>query len=344
MKTVIHFLITDIYSGAESVAAHIIKNLPSGWDGYYAAPAGSGLEKVSAMGIKTIECNTSDINDIKRVCREYSPDAVHAHDPHMSFNCARAGIPFVAHLHCNCPWLSKLCPNSIALAYVCLRASKVICVSNSIVDSYIFKKILRKKAAVLNNCIDAAEIRSLAAQPCGESYDICFTGRLEEEKDPLEFDRVVADVKKTLPNVSAVMLGDGSLRDETTALIAKLNLGANITLKGFVDNPYKYMMASKLGVLTSVVEGFGLAAAEQLLLGHPFLAYPVGGLTEIVNDRCGKLCRSKKEMCAEAVRLLSDSAYYAAKSSYAPMEAARFADMKSYMESITSWYSALPKV
>ena len=97
-------------------------------------------------------------------------------------------------------------------------------------------------------------------------------------------------------------------------------------------------------VISSSIAASGLSAAEQLLLGHPFLAYPVGGLTEIVNDRCGKLCRSKKEMCAEIVRLLSDSAYYAAKSSYAPMAAARFADMKNYIENITSLYSALTKI
>ena len=343
MKKVIHFIITDVFSGAESVAAHIIKNLPSDWQGFYAAPEGRGLETVRAMGVYAIPCNTSDIKDIKRVYNEIKPDAVHAHDPRMSFNCALAGVPFVAHLHNNNPWLRKLCPNSIALRYVCKKAARVLCVSQSIIDEYIFKGAMENKAEVLHNCVDADEVRSLAAEPVSEKYDLCFVGRMEEEKNPLDFIRIIADLKKQLPEVRAVMLGEGSLRAEAEALAASLGLSENITFKGFDRNPYKYMAASKVGVLTSKWEGFGLVAVEHLILSKPFVAYPVGGLVNIVNDENGKLCSDSGQMCDELYKLLTDEEYYNRKSQAASDSVARFCDRDGYTKRLLEAYSLCRK-
>ncbi|MGM9635662.1 MAG: glycosyltransferase [Candidatus Avispirillum sp.] len=343
MKKVVHFIITDVFSGAESVAAHIIKNLPPDWQGYYAAPEGRGLETVRAMGVNAIPCNTSDIKDIKRVYNEIMPDAVHAHDPRMSFNCALAGIPFVAHLHNNNPWLQKLCPNSIALRYVCKKAARVLCVSQSIIDEYIFKGSMEKKAEVLHNCVDADEVKSLAAEPVSEKFDLCFVGRMEEEKNPFDFVRIVADLKERLPKVSAVVLGDGALRAEAETLAASLGLSENIAFKGFDRNPYKYMAASKVGVLTSKWEGFGLVAVEQLLLSKPFVAYPVGGLVNIVNDENGKLCRDGSQMCDELYMLLTDGEYYNRKSQAASDSVARFCDRDGYTKRLLEAYSLCGK-
>ena len=343
MKKVVHFIITDVFSGAESVAAHIIKNLPSDWQGFYAAPEGRGLETVRALGVNAIPCNTSDIKDIKRVFDEIKPDAVHAHDPRMSFNCALAGIPFVAHLHNNNPWLRKLCPNSIALRYVCKRSARVLCVSQSIIDEYIFKGSMMKKAEVLHNCVDADEVKKLAAEPVSDKFDLCFVGRMEEEKDPLGFIRVIADLKKQLPDVRAVMLGEGSLRTEAEALAASLGLSENIAFKGFDRNPYKYMAASKVGVLTSKWEGFGLAAVEQLILSKPFVAYPVGGLVNIVSDENGKLCRDSEQMRDELYMLLTDGQYYSKKSQAAAESVARFCDRKDYTNRLLKAYSLCGK-
>lgn len=343
MKKVVHFIITDMFSGAESVAAHIIKNLPSDWQGVYASPEGIGLEKVRSMGVSTIPCNTSDIKDIKRVYNEIKPDAVHAHDPRMSFNCSLAGIPFVAHLHNNNPWQRKLCPNSIALRYVCKKATRVLCVSQSIIDEYIFKGTMEKKAEVLHNCVDAEEVKRLSAEPVSEKYDLCFVGRMEEQKNPFDFIRIVSDLKEQLPGVSAVMLGDGSLRAEAEALAVSLGVSENITFKGFDRNPYKYMAASKVGVLTSKWEGFGLVAVEQLVLSKPFVAYPVGGLVNIVNDENGKLCRDGSQMCDELYMLLADGEYYNRKSQAAPESVASFCDRKEYTNRLLEAYSLCGK-
>lgn len=339
MKKVLHFIITDVFSGAESVAAHIIKNLPQDWCGWYASPAGKGIEAAKEMGLQTLICDTSDTRDIRRVYNEIKPDAVHAHDPRMSFNCARAGIPFVAHLHNNCLWLRKLCPNSVALLYVCKRAEKVFCVSQSIIDEYIFSGALKKKAEVLHNCLDRDEIEEKAAEALDKSYDVSFVGRLTRQKQPFEFVRLVAMLKEKKPDISAVMVGDGELREEVNALAKQLGVDGCIETVGYQSNPYKYMAASKIGVLTSAWEGFGLVAVEHLLLGKPFVCYPVGGLVNIVNDENGKLCRDATDMASQILRLLSDGAYYQSKSRAAVSSAGRFCDRKTYTEKIIKAYS-----
>ena len=39
-------------------------------------------------------------------------------------------------------------------------------------------------------------------------------------------------------------------------------------------------------------EGYGLAAVEALSLGIPVVCSNVGGLPSIVNENCGKICRT----------------------------------------------------
>ena len=59
---------------------------------------------------------------------------------------------------------------------------------------------------------------------------------------------------------------------------------------GFKENPYNYMKLSKLFLLTSDYEGYGLVAFEALTLGLPCIVSDVGGLPNIVDNSCGLLC------------------------------------------------------
>lgn len=103
------------------------------------------------------------------------------------------------------------------------------------------------------------------------------------------------------------------------------------------------MAASKVGVLTSKWEGFGLVAVEQLILSKPFVAYPVGGLVNIVNDENGKLCSDSAQMCDELYMLLTDEEYYNRKSQAASDSVARFCDRDGYTKRLLEAYSLCGK-
>ncbi|MBR0303377.1 MAG: glycosyltransferase, partial [Clostridia bacterium] len=128
---ILHILSTDRLSGAENVHLDILRALASSeeFDGAYASPDGPIREAVEAAGVRFIPVDPESPKNIASLFSEFRADLVHACDPRMSFKCAAAGVPFISHLHNNCPWMKKLTPNSAALRYAVRRARAVIAVS-----------------------------------------------------------------------------------------------------------------------------------------------------------------------------------------------------------------------
>lgn len=336
---IIHFISSNIISGLEILSMNMLSAMLGEHEVYYSCPDGDGIKRAGELGLGTIVCNTRSPGDIKRVVKEYKPDAIHAHDPAVSLTCALAGVKFVSHLHSNCSWLPKIGPNSLGLLYACMRAKKVICVSESIINEYVFGSYMKKKAVVLPNIVNADIVIASADKECDEKYDISFVGRLIADKDPIRFIRIVKKVADKLPDIKVVMIGDGDIRGEVEKAVSELGLENNITLKGFDINPHRYVKNSKIGALTSKYEGFGLVAVEAMVLGKPYVAFPVGGLVNIVNDENGKLCTSDDDMAEEIVKLLTDEEYYNKKSEAALKSSSAFTDMKAYVDKIIEIYN-----
>lgn len=337
-KKAIHFVITDDFSGAESVAAHIIKDMPSDWEAYYVAPRGDGCRIARKMGIKTISCNTSDVKELKRIVSEIRPDAIHSHDCRMSFLCALAGFSFTAHLHANWNWMKKPSPKSFLLAFACKKANKVICVSESIKNDYIFRSFVKDKLVVLENTVNSNEIMEKADEEYDAYYDLCFVGRLTQLKEPQKFIRLIYELKKDMADISAVVVGDGELREELSALASELGVESNVDFAGFQENPYKFMRASRVLVMTSSVEGFGLVAIEAMILGIPVVAFPVGGLLNIISAESGLLAENSEIMKNEVLKLLENEVYYKEKSEGAKRASETYTDREKYISNIIKIY------
>lgn len=337
---ILHFLVTDRLSGSENVVLDMLRHFKDTDEVYYVSPEGPIRGFVEAAGINYIACNTEGVAEIKRVYREIKPDVVHACDPRMSFKCALAGIPFIAHFHSNCSWMRKYSPNSFALLYTIKRADAVITVSDSIEREYVFRRAMRGKLHMIPNAVDAEKVREAAGEPFENRFDVVYVGRLSAEKQPLVFLKLIKKLSSRLPSVSAVMVGDGDCMGECRRFIGENGLD-NVSLLGFDSNPYKVINNSKICVNTSAAEGFGLVAVESLSLGKPVLAFPVGGLNDIINSDCGALCQSIDEMADSAFELLTDEAEYRRKSDGAFKRSALFTDLKAYNEKIRRLYAEI---
>ena len=68
-----------------------------------------------------------------------------------------------------------------------------------------------------------------------------------------------------------VIVGEGPLRAELTALAAQLGIERQVDLVGFQPNPLPYMRRAAVVVLSSVFEGFAMVLAEALACGIPAL-------------------------------------------------------------------------
>ena len=213
-------------------------------------------------------------------------------------------------------------------------------VSDSIEKEFIFSKFIKNKIICIGNPINTQEISDkIKGLKIEKKYDICCVARITEQKNPFKFIEIIKNLTKKNKNIKAIWVGDGELRDEVNKKIKEEKLEKNIQLVGFQKNPYIYMAESKVFLLTSDWEGFGLVAVEALTLGLPCVVSNVGGLKEIVNNKCGELCINNNEYVNEIFKLLNDNNYYNLKSKSSIETAISLNNIKKYIEKINKLYS-----
>ena len=341
---VLHVLNTGKYSGAENVVITLIHALEGCVECAYASPDGPIREILKEEEIKYFSMSTSAINlkELKKIIKFYKPDIIHTHDYNAGVMACLTGtnVPIINHLHNNTPWLKKVCLKSIAYFASSAQYKKILTVSDSVMNEYVFGKFLRKKTQVVGNPINLYNIRKKVKEndAVKETSDIIFLGRLSEQKNPLFFLEIVSELVNMYPDLKVAMVGTGELRTEVENKIAELKLQKNVTLYGFRKNPYGLLQMSKIMCMPSQWEGFGLAAVEAMAFGKPVIASPVGGLQKIVNNDCGRVCVKKEEYVNELTKLLSDKVYYNKKSNEAGKRAEEYNNIEKYAQQIEIIY------
>ena len=339
---ILHLLKSNKFSGAENVVLTIMQLFPE-YEMIYASPDGPIKEAVTSHGYTFYSLDGTNIISVRKAIKDISPDIVHAHDFSMATNAAWASgtIPVIAHLHNNPPWLKTIHPKSVLFAASLPRIRQVISVSDSVENEFLFKSILTAKNIVIGNVVDKEKITNLSiAGEGGEKSDLLFLGRLSAVKNPLGFCKIVKETKKKIAHIKGVIVGDGELRDDVREFTNEHDLSGNIGFVGFQSNPYPYLWNTKILIMPSLWEGFGLAAIEALCLGKPVLCSGAGGLADIVDDSCGKICVSENDYVQEIIKLLGNRSYYKQKSINAKVRAERFCDMKEYKSKLEAIYAA----
>jgi len=115
--------------------------------------------------------------------------------------------------------------------------------------------------------------------------------RLCEEKQPLVFVRAVAAAHRLVPDLHAVLAGEGPLRRETEQLAQKLGIADRLHLVGRRQDVATLHGAADVVVLTSRIEGTPNALLEAMWFRRPVVATRAGGCVEVVDDGVtGTLC------------------------------------------------------
>lgn len=120
--------------------------------------------------------------------------------------------------------------------------------------------------------IDVGQI--LAAEPALSGTDILFVGRLVEHKHVDVLIEAVALIKRDRPTIRCRIVGQGPEAATLRGLTARRTLTDNVTFTDFIENNsdiYALMKASRLFVLPSTREGFGLVAVEAQAAGIPVI-------------------------------------------------------------------------
>ncbi|MGV5004649.1 glycosyltransferase [Acinetobacter variabilis] len=101
-------------------------------------------------------------------------------------------------------------------------------------------------------------------------WDICYVGRLSPSK---QIEHALFALKNSHIIKNMIIIGDGARKDKLLKLVNQLNISDRVHFTGWVDEPIEYIKKSKILVLPSQTEGFGLVIGEALLNGTHVVAY-----------------------------------------------------------------------
>lgn len=177
-------------------------------------------------------------------------------------------------------------------------ADAIIAVSHGVAEDLIRATGLpRKKVRVIYNPVIMPEMQSMAEKSpdhpwfaSGQPPVILSVGRLTSAKDYAALIRAFAIVHEEIP-VRLMILGEGQERSKLEFLIHQLRLEQDVSLPGFVENPYQYIRRASVFVLSSRWEGLPTVLIEALALGTPIVSTncPSGPSEILENGRFGKL-------------------------------------------------------
>lgn len=155
-----------------------------------------------------------------------------------------------------------------------------------------FYHVHPERITVINNPID----KSVIEQSIREKYRYDATdcvhyiavGRICPQKDYRTLIKAFALVLEKEPKSHLDIIGvdwDMAYRKSLDALIMQLDIGRSVTFHGFQENPFKYMEAADVFVLSSVHEGLPNVMLEAMYLGKPVVVTrSIPYIAQVVHD------------------------------------------------------------
>lgn len=172
------------------------------------------------------------------------------------------------------------CIYNLLIKYLYNKADKIITVSKYMgIDLIKHYGIKKHKINTIYNGVDDKKIEKLKMEPLSdEEYKIFANpviinvGSTSKQKGQWHLVKIMPELKKIIPNIQLVILGQGEDYNKLYNLIRFLKLENNVHLMGVKSNPYKYMYNADLFVLTSLYEGFPNVLVEAMSVGLPVIS------------------------------------------------------------------------
>ncbi len=314
MKKLLHIQVSPKMSGVQQVSFDILRSLNKYYDCYiiFSSPIEPGFrEKFENEGISVYEMKylsrEVSLKDIKSFFEFYCFfrknhfDIVHTNStkPGITARIAAklSGVNSVVHSIHGIAFHAQNSKVKNTVYYIIeffssLFGDYIVSVNNYYLKYY--PDILGKKK-VIHNGVDFSLFEPINKLE-RKNGDICiaFFARLDEQKSPLNFIRIVdllVNEFNVCDSIEFSLAGDGILLDECKALIDELNLNDRLKLVGWVTDKKKYLESVDILVQPSLWEAFGLNIVESAYFSIPCVASNVEGIPEvIINNETGFLC------------------------------------------------------
>lgn len=252
---------------------------------------------------------------LARLARAWSPDVVHAHDPHALSAAALASLVTRG------PWLVATRRVDFPLRgrlsrWKYERAERVVAVSQAIRRVLEENGLAAERLRVVYEGVAERPVVSggrAALRSLGVPEDAQVVGNvaaLADHKDHATLIDAAALVLARLPQARFVVLGEGEERTRLTARIRERGLEGRFILAGFREDVDAILPALDVFCLSSHMEGLGTSLLDAMMFGVPVVATTAGGIPEAVEDGVtGALVppRRPEALAAALIDLLGDA-------------------------------------
>lgn len=148
--------------------------------------------------------------------------------------------------------------------------------------------------------------------PAGERHPrplVVAVGRLVPHKHFDTLIRVADEVRRSVPELELIVVGEGYERPNLEGLVDSLDASAWVTLPGRVDDDTlrAYYQQAWVVAAASTAEGFGMTLTEAAACGTPAVATDIAGHRDAVADEVsGLLAASPTQLASQLTAVLTD--------------------------------------
>lgn len=202
----------------------------------------------------------------------------------------------------------------------------------------------REKIVTVPIGIDVLEIQKFPDAP--KEYDCIFMGRLLSHKHVDSLIGAIKNVSREHSNVRCLIIGNGPERPKLLQLVESLGLEQHIVMKEFVQENelYSFLRKSRMFVLPSTREGFGIVVVEANAAGLPAIVidHPENASKDLIEDGVeGFVCNLDEATIADKIGLLLSNESLRLRMGKAAVENARKYDMNTIVHTVESVYQSV---
>ncbi len=352
----------DSSAGAERAALALAVNLPRDrfdvWLCTSRLAGGEPLEELLASGARHVHLGrtaTFDLAGHRRfaaLLRALRPDVLHAHMYGSNVWGSIFGRVFrvpavVAHEH-TWSYEGQYVRRVVDGLVIGRLADAFLAVSSADAERmHRLERVPRAKIEVVPNAWSprpaaaAGDLRTELGIPAGAAVAAAVMLMRPQKRLDVLLD-AFARLRANLPDARLIVAGDGEERAAVEAGIVRRGLGAAVHLLGYREDTAAVWAAADVMVMSSDFEGMPLSLLEALAAGVPVVATNVGGIPDVVDERCSILVerRDPEALARGLATVLSDPDRRAAMAVAARARAGDFTVAK-YAERCAGVYERL---
>jgi glycosyltransferase involved in cell wall biosynthesis len=223
---------------------------------------------------------------IRRLVKRFEPDLVYVNGPRLlpAARAARRGTPLL--FHCHSRLAQRLAARAAGRSLRACGATVIGCCRFAVEP--LLPYVAEERVHIVYNGV-RGPARPAPRKTPGGGFRIGLVGRIAPEKGHADFLQAARLLNEALPNCRFVICGEALFADrvskEYRVTLDKLAVGLPVEFLGWRDDVYEVLERLDVLVVPSTREpATTRVVLEAYSCGLPVVAYPTGGIPEILTD------------------------------------------------------------